>query len=364
MRRALPPLLLVLIIAHLGWRLFQYRENYLEKFDPKYWQERYLNSQWVKAVNPKPLGDDGVYTWAGWRYLHGENPILINPEMPPLGKYLLGLTIKLTGNRNVFAIWTGVLSLVALFLVAKRVLQNWVLSLTVILLFSLEPLFYTQLKAPFLDTLYLALFSLFLFFAHNNWWLSFLFLGAAASAKATLATFSLGLAAVFITLILLKEKENAKRAFFSLPFSFLVLLLSYFRYFLLGHTLLDFLKLQKWIFLFYKRGATAQRGMVFPLLFLNRWQRWWNKAVSIGEWRVTWPLATLGILLFWFKFLKRKGKVGPHEVLLGVYSLVYLLFLSFIPVWPRYLLLFLPFALILLVKEITTLSDIIFKAGT
>lgn len=115
-KKTLSLFLLVLLSVHLGFRLFGYRENYLERFEPKYWQERYLNSQWVKAIDPEPIGDDGVYTWAGWRYLHGENPILVNPEMPPLGKYLLGLTIKYTHNRNIFAIWTGLLSLVALFI--------------------------------------------------------------------------------------------------------------------------------------------------------------------------------------------------------------------------------------------------------
>ena len=261
-------ILSLLIISHFSLRIFQYRERYLEKFDPQYWEQRYLNSQWIKAIDPEPIGDDGVYTWAGWRYFHGENPILINPEMPPLGKYLLGLTIQLTNNRNLFAVWTGILSLISLFLLAKKTLKSSILGLAVIFLFSLEPLFYQQLRAPFLDTLYLSFFSLFLFFAFGNWWLSFLFLGAAASTKATLVTLGLGLTTIFLT---------------------------------------------------------------------------------IDDWRLTWPIITLAVFLFWLKFFKKKRKVDRRELPLGIYCLIYLGFLSFVPVWPRYLLLFLPFGLILLV---------------
>jgi len=351
MKKLLLFFLLILLFSHLGFRIFENREYYLEKFDPKYWEQRYLNSQWVKAINPEPIGDDGVYTWAGWRYLHGENPILINPEMPPLGKYLLGLTIKITNNRSFFAVWTGLLSLAALFLIAKKALQNSLLSLIVVFLFSLEPLFYNQLRAPFLDNLYLSFFSFFLFFAYDNWLLSFLFLGAAASTKATLVTFCLGLATIFIFLLILKDKKEVKKAFLFSPISIFVLLLSYFRYFLSGHNLLDFLKVQKWIFVFYKEGVKVAKGMVFPLLFLNRWQRWWDETTSINEWRLTWPILTLGIFLFWLNFSKRKKKkINLHQLIMAIYSLLYLIFLSFVPVWPRYLLLFLPFSLILFVS--------------
>src|SRR3990167_3285667 len=65
-------------------------DNKGQVYDPVYWEKRYLESQWVNPMSKHPIGDHGLYTWAGWAYVHGENPILINGETPPLGKYFIG----------------------------------------------------------------------------------------------------------------------------------------------------------------------------------------------------------------------------------------------------------------------------------
>lgn len=338
-------ILLLVLAANLGLRIFEYREEYLTKFDSIYWQNRYLKSQWVDPQSKEPIGDDGLYAYAGWAYIKGADPTTINAEMPPLGKYLIGLSIIIFQNQNFFSLLTGILVLYCFYKLNFLILKNNFWALLAVVLFSLEPLFYQQLRAPYLDTLYL-LFLLFVFYflLKEKFFLLAISLGLMAATKNTVSTFILVSSTCGLYLFI-RQRKNFAPFLVSLPLSIMVLFLTYSRYFLLGHGFREFLGVQKWILNFYVVGAKGTVGMVFAMLLLNKWSTWWNGIIKISEWQITWPILLIaGIWSLVSSILKRKG---DRLSLIVIWLVIYLIFLSFIPVWPRYFLLIIPFMYLL-----------------
>ncbi len=352
--------LFFILVMNLGFRIWNFREEYSTKYDSEYWRNRYLKSQWVDPKSKESIGDDGLYAYAGWAYIHGQDPTMMNAEMPPLGKYLIGLSILVFHNQNIFSLLVGILCLLYFYKINKSLLKSSFLALLPVVFISFEPLFYQQLRAPYLDTLYfLFLLLTFFYFLKGNFLSTNIFLGMAALTKNSVSTFIL-LGITLSAYLLIVEKKKFLSLLKNFPFSVLVFLLGYSRYFLLGHNLREFMGVQKWILNFYAVGAKGAPGMVFPM-FINLWQTWWNGVISISEWQITWPITLVLSILYFFLFIIRFPELralnsgnrerSPDKLLLIViWLIVYLLFLSFIPVWPRYFLLIIPFLYLLSVS--------------
>ncbi|MCL4382917.1 MAG: hypothetical protein M1575_00460 [Patescibacteria group bacterium] len=353
-------ILLFILIFNFFFRIFEYRQEYLTKFDPVYWQNRYLKSQWVDPQSKESIGDDGLYAYAGWAYVNGEDPSILNAEMPPLGKYLIGLSIIIFQNQNIFALLTGILVLFCFYKLNLFFLKDKFWSLLPVTFFSFEPLFYKQLRAPYLDTLYLMFLILtFYFLLKEKFFLFAVCFGLMAGTKNTVST-GLLVGATCGLYLFVSKRKNLINFLRSLPLAIIVFLLTYGRYFFLGHSFREFLGVQKWILNFYTVGAKGEMGMVFPMMILNRWPTWWDGVVNISEWQITWPI--LFIAGSWYlvsHLLKRKR---DSLSLIVIWLVIYFVFLFFIPVWPRYFLLIMPFLylfLTYLVKE--KFSNIIVK---
>ncbi len=335
-------LIIVLFVGQLGFRVFFYRSAYSTSFDATYWRNRYLMSQWVVSNSKNTIGDDGLYTYAAYAYITGRDPTTLNAEIPPLGKYAIGIFILLFHNQNLFALFSGLFALFSFFLLNLAVFKDKLLAFIPVVLFSFEPLFYTQLRAPFLDTFYLSFFFLtFYFFLRKNYQLAGVFLGAMMSVKASSSTFVLVFAVMTLYLIGKRHFGEWKKSLLVIPFSLAIFLLTYFRYFMLGHGLRQFLGVQKWIVLFYANGAKPDPLNVPQMLLIGRWSTWWGQASHIPEWRISWAILFFGFFAYLiYMVAKRKmDEIG----LLAIWIVCYLLLFVFVPVWPRYLLLVLPF---------------------
>lgn len=357
MKRKLFIVLLILFFLHLGFRIFQYSGEYLTRYDAKYWEGRYLRSQWVVSDSKESIGDDGLYAYVGWEYIHGRDPTTLNAELPPLGKYLIGATTVIFGNQNIFALLSGVFVLICFFLLNKLLFKDNLFAFVPVLLISFDPLFYTQLRAPFLDLLYLGFLILtFLFFLKEKFFLAAIFLGAMMATKSSLSTFAIVAATMFVYLIYMKHTEQIKKFFLSLLVSIGVFVLTYSAYFFNGHTIIEFLGVQKWIVNFYAVGAKGDPTAPFQMLVMGNFPTWWGETLRISEWTFLWSLALLGSVYYLYRVL-RKRSLYP-SILLGIWVVVYLIFLAAIPTWPRYLLLLLPFMYTLCVWVITKLKVI------
>lgn len=385
-------LILLVLLINLGSKIYSYKEEYFSKYDFKYWESRYLKSQWFPPkncgevdphINPKTcvwddswyvrfgeklkvqkresIGDDGLYAYVAWEYIHGKDPTLLNAEMPPFGKYLIGLFILVFSNQNLFALFSGLLMLVSFFLLNYQLFRNKLLSIIPVFLFSLEPIFYTQLRAPFLDLLYVSLLSLdFFFFLKRKYFISSIFLGLMMATKASLATFGLVLFTEILFLLIEKKFKELKGLVLYSLLSIFVFTLTYLRFFMLGNSVKQFLSVQKWIVNFYVTGAKGNILNVWTILVNGKWSTWWGKTTNVGEWQLTWLIIT--IISFIYLFIAIKKREYEFNIIL-IWVFIYLVFLSFTPVFPRYLLAVIPFmysiAVWIIFKKIKVFSKIL-----
>ena len=139
----------------------------------------------------------------------------------------------------------------------------------------------------------------------------------------------------------MKHTEQLKKFGLSLLVSLGVFLLSYSVYFIQGHSIREFLGVQKWIFTFYADGAQGNPLTALQIIFTGNWQTWWGVTVRVTEWSILWPISFLASMYYLYYVLSHR-KHYP-SILLGVWFVAYFIFLMFVPVWPRYLLVVLPF---------------------
>lgn len=373
------PILLIILGLNIAVLFFTNWSTYTTPFDEKYWTQRFLMSQWILPdcvrtdphINPQTcawddnwynehkndpfipyksesIGDDGVYMYVATRYMHGIDPTTLNAEIPPVGKYLLGLVLTVFHNAPVFALFSGIISLLALYILNTAFFKNRSLAIFPVVLFSFEPIFRAQLVAPFLDLIYLAFlcFSLY-FFLKKRFIISGIFLGLMMGTKASIAALLLTTFVQFVYLLLENWQKNKKDLLVSISkpiflvvlFSSLVFTAGYFRFFMLGHSVIDFLKVQKWIIHFYSDGAKGSLISIWQILTSGTWPTWWGQTLKVSEWWVGWPIL---LIISLFSTIYFRNSLGKMRVI-ALWVVVYLVFLMVVPAWPRYLLLLLPF---------------------
>jgi len=357
-------LLIVLIIFPFGRTLWRERERYLSPFNLEQAQNLYNISQYTQGEGASWIPDEILFAYAGWYYLQGGSPILVNPENPPLGKYLIGLGIKFLNSEKILMPFFGFFSLGSFFLLSHWFFKKTWLALIPVAFFSWERLFQEQL-------IYVSQFELFaltflnlafLFFLKGEekrkyFLLSSFFVGALWGTRPWMATipllFSWGIYLAFL-------KKKLKIAFswlLSLPIAVFVLLLAYSKLFLEGWGPYKVLSVQKWI-LWYHQSRLINFGTIWPLIYLNRWYVWWGDQpfLPMVQWNIFWPIfTTLAIIFSCLVFLsllkKRKKlrflKIHSQIIVLCFYYVFYLAFLSIGNVSSRYLFYLLPYGYLL-----------------
>ena len=332
-------LLIVITIAGFLGHMFQYRSDLLKKFDAAYWTKRYNESQWVIPNSKNSIGDDGLYMYAGYRYMQGDDPTLLNAEYPPLGKYVIGFFEEVTGYMNFFSLFLGGVVLVLFYLFNRQVFRSNFWALLPVTIFSFEPIFTTQIRAAYLDTFYLSMLLVgFIFFLRKKYILSGLGVGLFMATKAPFLAVVVYIA--MIVYLFLQKQFRVKIVLKIIISSLSVFLLSYTVTFLHGHGFIYFLKVQKYIIHFYSQGAKGVIGAVIPMLFTGNWYTWFSSMQRVAEWSIGWPIVTVGgvfALSLWFK---KKDKYILFQLL---WCGFYLVFLMITPIFARYLLLLIPF---------------------
>lgn len=320
-----------------------------------------FNQSQYRMKNPKSIIlDNVVYSHAGNRYIQGDNPTYINPETPPLGKYIIGSSIVLFNNENIFNLFFCVAALITFYVLSLQILKEALVSLIPVLLLSFEKLFQSQvLDTPLLDIIQLTfLFLAFIFLniglKKKNSLIPFsvasVFLGFFISTKFFATGVIVCLAFVLSVFIVKKNKiKNLLPAFLIVP---IVLIISYFKLFTLGYSLREILGVQKWVFLYNSGHLDMPPFVVWDLLLFNRWHTWWadRQVISDSLWSMIWPIFTIltfiTIVLYSRNFFKKKSLVIPSIAWVVLYSI----FLSFGHATSRYLLILLPFLFLISVS--------------
>lgn len=287
-------------------------------------------SQYRRKENAGLIPDETVFSYAAGAYIRGVDPILVNSEHTPLGKYLIGVFILIMKNDKFIVLPSAALVLIAVWLIGRIVFKDAVIALIPVAVLATEPLFLNQIRtAPLLDIIQLPwiLLSIASFLREKKkgvFFLTAIMIGLVMATK-TVVPAVLLVMTFSIYVAFLREWNRFGRLFLYLGISGVIFVASYARTFMSGYTIFDFIGFQKWIFLY------QQSKLIFPLsswrlLLLNQWQAWWGdmSILAAQDWRWTWPVSTIlsltAIVLLAAQKASVKEPVAPLILWVGIYS--------------------------------------------
>lgn len=325
-------LIIIVTVIRLALYIYATRFFFLIPFDPRYISNIYSKSQYVVGSGSQGIGDDGVYAFAGHYYLFENGDVTnVNFEHPPLGKYLIGLSILLFKNENFINIFYFSGVLIVTFLISQLVTKNKLISSLSVFTVSVNSMFLDHLIRSFLDlpfTLFLLLsiyFFMKTFNDHKFIYLSTLFLSFAFATKFFPAV--IFILAVYIALLYFYKKDYLIYFIISLSLIPFIYLLTHISYFLNHHTLVDFIKHKKWMVAWWS-GSPIIIGNIWKNIFTGKY------IDSVGNIRLTegWnyliPIVTvLGIFRLRKNIWKNKNLVLIYGVTF-VYLVIFLTFLN------------------------------------
>lgn len=353
--------LFLVVVMHPILLLYKTNETFLSRgYIARYdsLKEVYGGSQYVKKINPGIIPDQALESFAAGAFLRGLNPILIIHDQPPMGRYILSLSILLFDNVNTIMVLLFFLSGLGVFLVARITLNNALFSLIPFGIFVNEPLFLNKFyNSPLLEPIQLPfiIFALYFFIQgvmrknYTKWFiLTSFMLGFVISIR----FFILGAVlffAMFIYFLIRKKIDKRFITFImSLPIAVFVLLASYVRTIQLGSSIVNIFAIQKYIFYYHK----AQLSLPFSfwdLLIFNKWHTWWGTRdiISDSQWIIIWPISAILSFLSSMLGIIRKVSISEQEKIIIIWITIYSFFLSLGETSTRYFPPLLPFIYII-----------------
>ena len=374
-------LIFLLITPSLG-TIFSRKEVF---FNHAYWQRyeayknAYYSSQYVKEEAPSIIPDEIFNSFAGGFFLLGNNPIHIVHDHPPLGRYLISLSILIFKNEHIHIIFWQFLTLLSLYLISKSLIKGKIIALIPLFIFAFEPLYLNQFKyTPLLEPIQLPFIFLSLYFTHKsisskreiNFFLTSIFIGLVI----TIRFFPLGMLLYFTWLfsVFIFDKREIKKILIFSPAILIILLTAYFKCFLEGYSLRKVLGIQKYMYEYHKSQLMTPFS-AFDLLLFNRWHTWWGERLiaSDPQWRIWWPTSFFLAILSIARIIKENFSIGrlkryfsrkenSLESVLIAWIIIYLTFLSVGQTTTRYFFPILPIFYILAVNSLNKL----FKLNT
>lgn len=334
-----------------------------QKVDLEFLRDYYSHSQWSMPLSTRIIGDGDLYLLAGTEYVQGASVFSINPEVPPFGKYLLGLSVLFFDSYFPLTVFVYVATIVVLFFLAKRLFQNNHVALLVSTFGALSPTISGQLDQSMLDGILLLLFLLYLL-SLLAWitkkekqkravWgmpiLSGILLGLTTATK-----FPVFLPAfVLVPVILL----IFQRRFLQLILLVLAAGMTYvatFAPFIISHSPFEWLKNELWTFNFYRSSKSSiPKLVVLPaLLFGKYFSPFHQTYLSAVEWSLLWPIGLLALIL---SPITSYFKTSSALKLIFFTAVLLLIELCFLPFFPRYLILLEPLLVLLLLAVLRSI---------
>lgn len=342
-------------IIYSQWDFFSsrgYEKGYLGL------ESAYYSSQYTTKGKHGIMPDESFESYLGGAFLKGVNPIMRVHEHPPLGRYIIALSILLFDNAKTLIIPLTIISTIGIFLISKLILKKVLFSLIPLAIFINEPLFINKFYfAPLLEPIQQSfiVFALYFFIKglidkkYAKWFvLASIMLGFVISIR----FFALG-AALLLTMVisLFLEKTSFKKVtifFLSLPLSLVVLILSYTRTLQSGYSVFQIFSIQKYM-LFYHKSQLISPLSFWDLILFNRWHAWWGERIIISDphWNFFWPLAVVLTIIFLLSTLFKKLSINKEEKVVLLWVITYSSLLSIGNTTTRYFLPLLPFFYIL-----------------
>lgn len=350
MKKAIIIFCLLIFIFQFAQIIYFKRGAFAEKYDVGYWKDRYEHSQYELPLSKRIIGDDGLFAYAGFRLINGDNPFSINNDKPPIAKYFFGLSILLFHNPLTIVLFFGIGTLVTFYFIAKHFLKDRSLALLATTFLFLDPLFFSQFWITALDLIQLFFLLLNILLLINikklRGWNILIVLGSGLS----LGLFAEVKPPILFPIIFILEtflifyKGLKKEYLFFIFGLFLGCLLPYLRFIYLGNGLLEVLRAHKFMAsIYFQSQLKTHVGAIWLTLLMGKFPDIVTSSLTnVSEWWILWPIITLfGIIMAISSFFNKKIPVLNKG--LAVFLLVSLLVFSFIPSYPRYLVIILPF---------------------
>jgi len=345
-------------------------DKFTEKFNLKLYEKKYNQSQYMIPQSKNPISDEELLSYAGYKYITGTNPILINSDHPPLGKYIIGFFTVLFNNNRVVSLFFGLGNVFLIAIIINYLTRSLTLVFAGLTMLFLDSMFIDQIiHSPILDIIQvfflLLYFYLFFIYQKTKKSLIILFLGVVLGCLASIKLYFPALILLAVSLLtMILNKKNIKQIFvFGLVvflLAFLIYAATYSVYFLKGNSFRSFFGVQKWIFLFWKNNSIdtpKYYGSVIPLVLFNAWKVWWGDQpyIKYVNWTVFWPvffiLGFSSSLLITVKYLtvtNQKKIINQENVFISLWVIFFTAYLCLLPISPRYLMmLFFPLYIII-----------------
>ena len=357
--------LAMLLILSALFSLYSQRNYLFKQSNYRSLEKKFNQSQWRNPTSTTPIDDNTLYHYAAFYLIKGGNPFIVNPEVPPLGKYLYGASILIFKNPYVlsFLLYLSLLALVGL--TTYELTRSVNLALLAALILSLVKLLNYQLTQTMLD-LPLVTFLLLHLFANLKlidieskrrvFWIlvSALGLGLFAGSK-----FPLFVPAVIISdSYLFFKHKRLKDWLITTILGGGVFLLGYAKAFYDQPSPIRLAKDILWSVHFYSISKLPLTPFQWlPAVYFKKYYSPSHQAyVSPDHWQWLWPILFTGFFILTAVYLlkvltknktlklKKKKKVSINYLLLTTYLLLFVL--SLVNFWERYLLLVVPLATI------------------
>ncbi|HCM37474.1 MAG: hypothetical protein UV61_C0001G0098 [Candidatus Gottesmanbacteria bacterium GW2011_GWB1_43_11] len=287
-------LLFLLMIILFFFQLYRHRERYIKPYDFDYYADQYLHSQYVEGEGSKYIVSDyDLYSFAGHYYFTGGEVSRVNFENPPLGKYLLGLSIYLFNNQVVIYIAYALLYLWITYKFGILLLKRFDIGILALVLLVIDPYFLHAMSMPLLDlpmaTFFLIGLYLFTTARSMKWYvLSSVFFGISIATK-----FFPFFAVILLCLVLYQwryRRQHFWTFILTLPIIFLVYIASFFEFFInRQQDLVAFFQYQWWV-IRWRMGNPIVVGNILNGIFFGREKIWWTEGGGYVFWTEEWSI--------------------------------------------------------------------------
>lgn len=350
---------LLIIFFQLFQIIYSQKAIFLENYDVGYWKERFEHSQWTFPLSKRIIGDDGLFAYIGYDLINGGSITGFDAEVPPLGKYFIGLSIKVFNSPFYYAIFFGISSLIVFYTISVKILGSKMKALLPVSILFLDPLFFSQFYKSMLDICQLFFLLLNVFFiillagnknlSRKNIYLLSLFAGISLGFFSQVKYPMLLPVLIFIETIFFFIGKFKKEYVVFLGGFCVAFLVSNIKFFLDGSSLIEFLKFQKYVLVFYTKSQLAvHNDAIWSTFFLGKFPDiTGGKLISVEEWWVLWIIAGIFVLPAIIVKLFKKDSIMWKGF--GLFILLSFFTYTLLPVYPRYLILVLPFIYLFLV---------------
>jgi hypothetical protein len=341
------------LVVLLSQILFFKQAEFLDTYDASYWKDRFDHSQWSLPLSRRTLGDDGIYAYGGYRLMQGASIEETNTNKPPVGIYLIGASILLFQNPNTIIFLIGILSLVVFYCILINFIKDKSVAVLSVALLAVNPMFFTHTWLPLID-----LIQTFFLLVHV---LAFIYLFKYDKYRllsALVGGISLGLFTetkppILLPIIIALEggyliyKKMFKEIIMMAVGFGIALVIPYFRYFLNGHNIVDYVRLHKYMASIYYEGKNEvfRTGLAQAILLGRFPDVSSGVATKFADWWIALPLIFIGSIISVIGVLRTNKK----DLILkgiGVLILLTLIIFSNVSSYPRYLLIILPFVIL------------------